>query len=354
MKAKEDSLTEREEAIKKQEVKLQDREERLNQWERELSARQNALNANSALTTASVAPTTTTVTQATSSADHKDPVLSEEQRRARRISMERCTEQMCMDDAYSAETHPDPVLNTFTSGSSAVVANQAATVSVHDSFAPPRPPAANALQNRFVSRPLPFTVYCDPPASLPSAPRNNTRAAGSALSNHTPNHGTAAPNAPTGVVSSKYAPVLVTGSEYCKENQTTFGDIAPTSAAAVNTLKDRNKDAIYRKIGGPSAGTINRDLPNAANNAVPPRRALADLPVSYTSSESVAGEVDPMETLGSPLKKQRVAQQGYPSTYNTNTAANGAGSVLGVAKPTSFAPAPNKVQVDLQALLRRR
>lgn len=264
--------------------------------------------------------------------------------------MERCTEQMCMDDAYISETHPDSVLNTFASGTSAVASSQAATANAHESFAPPRPPSANALQNRFVSRPLPFTVYCDPPASLPSAPRN-TRAAGTTLSNYAGNQGTAAP---TGV-SSKYTPVLVTGSEYCKENQTTFGDIAPTApaAAAVTTLKDRNKEAIYRKIGGPSAGAVNKDLPNVAHAAQPPRRALADLPVSYTASESVTGEVDPMEALGSPLKKQRV-QQGYPSTYNTSTTGAVAGNVLGVAKPTSFAPGPNKVQVDLQALLRRR
>lgn len=361
LKAREDSLNEREEALKTRERTLSEREEKLKAWEKELLFRQNNMG--------SVSTTTTTSSNVVSSSSVTSSVVAGRNvnaHQARRISMGRVTESMTIDEehcdtttssATTSQTSSTDNLNnhyfklsdqpaavsqpyTFTSRVSSHTATNDSTINLNGNATTATVNTANMgiATNRpppYVPRQLPtaapFTIYSDP---VYTNPTTNT----STCNNDMPPP--AAPRLYSRPVPPRPVPYtshlgpaahttsnIVTGSEYSKEN---------THAVDLNNFKQRNKDAIYAKVHANVNQGIDRLSANhnptsgggAMNNA-PARRALGDLPVPPTNYNNSA-----MDQFGSPLKKQRV--------QNAHNA------------PYSAVPTSTTVQVDLQTLLRKR
>jgi len=331
---------------------LKDKEEKLKAWERELTARAGVSASVSSVVSSSVSSvggvggsiSASTSTSSISTVSSTSSVASRNisAYQARRISMDRNTELMTIDEESDSTT-----TNTTTPTSTDDVVNHYFNLSAQPTVVPtytaPYSYTSNTNVNKpppYVTRQLPaaapFTIYSDPVYTPntntttsntsntcndmppPPAPRLYTRPVPRTGNFTNPTTHTPATNTNTNTSAG-----VVTGAEYSKENQFTFD----------MNVKARNKDAVYRKV----SANVNQGIASLSaqvNVNAPPRRALGDLPVPvYDKYEknSVMGE------LGSPLKKQRVP------------VSNGVGGVGSYgAVPTST------VQVDLQTLLRKR
>ncbi len=360
LKAREDNLLEREEALKNRETALIEKEEKLKACEKELLLRQSTMGGATSVTNASnvISSVTSGVVAGRNVSAHQ----------ARRISMDRTTESMTIDEEHSdstlsaATTHSSsddltqhyfkmsdqpavvsqpytytsrvsamPITSDASSNISTVTSattSTATTVATTNIGIANRPPP---YMPRQLPTSAPFTIYSDPVYTSTTANSTNV------TSNDMPPP--AAPRLYSRPVPPRPVPYtshlgptsttthtnnIVTGAEYSKEN---------THAIDINNFKQRNKDAVYAKVHANVNQGIDRLSANpnpsvggAVNNA-PVRRALGDLPVPPSYGNSV------MEQFGSPLKKQRV--QNAPNGY-------------------SALPSSTTVQVDLQTLLRKR
>ena len=346
MKAKEDSLSEREAAVLAKESTLREKEERLQRWEQQL---QTVAATASSTTTQGVQqnPTTELVSAVTAAVPMPPPPRSAAPTTAAgraRLSLGRCTEMMSVDEDVLAEASSDSSSNS-SGENNALLPTPRTYIGTEESVraAPayltrplPGPSTAATALPPNQSAPTRFQIFNDFP--MPPPQSRPVHRIGAVVGSST-----AAVPVPAAAAPLARPAMLVTGSEYSKENQSAVPYSTHLQPAL---MKYRNKEAIYRKIGAApvpstaaSVHTVGYTGTDKAGYTAAARRPLSDLPTGLTLQASTDAD-NAMEQLGSPLKKQRMQ-------YVNKTDTTAASTVLN-SNPTAT------VHVDLQTLLRRR